>query len=238
MGSVITSAMLLEIIQIVEDDQAQAHLLDHTLRKACFRTSVASDGNEGWQAIERIRPNLVLLDIMMPGIEGYELCRRLRNDTRFQDLPIILLSALGSEDHRVAGFEAGADDYIPKPFSPREVVSRVKAVLMRQRGPLPGGERHMNGKLLLEAGHFVARVAGQTVTLNAAEGAVFRRLVERRDRIVSADELAALVGEGRDDREKQLTQLVTGLRDKLGPRGINIEVLPSLAFRLTAPESS
>src|SRR5215203_2121707 len=101
MGKMITSAMRLEIIQIVEDDQAQTHLLDRTLRKACFRTSVASDDNEGWQAIERIRPDSVLLDIMMPGTEGYELCRRL-------------------------------------------------AVLMRHRGPQPGGECHMNGKLVLE----------------------------------------------------------------------------------------
>ena len=86
-------------------------------------------------AIERLRPDLVLLDIMLPGIEGYELCRRLRGDTRFQDLPIILLSALENEDHRVAGFEAGAATDIPKPFSPREVVFRVKAVLMRPSWP-------------------------------------------------------------------------------------------------------
>jgi DNA-binding response OmpR family regulator len=227
--------MTLEIIQIVEDDQEQAHLLDHILRKASFRTTVASDGGEGWQSIEHLRPSLVLLDVMLPVLDGFTLCRRLRDDTRFQDLPIILLSALGNEEHRVAGFEVGADDYIAKPFSPREVVARVQAVLMRNRPPLPGGERLLNGELMLETGHCVAHIGGHTLSLNGAEGVVLRRLAERADQIVSGDELAALVW-GKDGmiRERQLTHLVTGLRLKLEKQGVVIEVLPSMAYRLRA----
>ena len=227
--------MTLEIIQIVEDDHAQAQLLDHILRKASFRTTVASNGQDGWQSIEHLRPSLVLLDVMLPVIDGFTLCRRLRDDTRFQDLPIILLSALGSEEHRVAGFEVGADDYIAKPFSPREVVSRVQAVLMRNRAPLPGGERLLNGNLMLETGQFLAHMGGHALNLNGAEGVILRRLAERVDQIVSGDELAALVW-GKDGmiRERQLTHLVTVLRLKLEKQGIVIEVLPSMAYRLRA----
>ncbi len=231
--------MPLEIIQIVEDDRAQACLLDHTLRKARFRTSVASGGHEGWQAIERLNPSLVLLDVMLPGIDGYTLCRRLRDDTRFQDLPIILLSALGSEEHRVAGFSVGADDYITKPFSPREVVSRIQAILMRHRAPLPGGERYLNGKLVLETGCVLAHMAGQTVSLNGAEATVLRRLAERPDQIVSGDELAALVwGEDGGLREKQLARLLEGLRLKLVKHGTLIDGHPLVGYRLNSnPET-
>ncbi len=225
--------MPLEIVHIVEDDPAQAHLLDHSLRKASFRTTVSMDGANAWHAIERLRPNLVLLDVMLPGIDGYTLCRRLRDDTRFQDLPIILVSALGNEEQRIAGFEAGADDYITKPFSPREVISRVQAVLMRQRAALPGGEQYLDGKLTLEGGCLVAHIAAHVVTLSAAEGAILRCLAERVNDIVTHDELAALVWKADGAiRERHLAHLIDGLRRKLDNGGIVIEMVSSAGYRL------
>ena len=125
--------MSLEIVQIIEDEPLHARLLDHSLRQARYRTNVAVDGVTGLADVKRLSPAVILLDLMLPGISGHEVCRDIRSTPGIQQTPIIMITALGSEEDRVGGIEMGADDYITKPFSPREVVSRVGSLLRRSR---------------------------------------------------------------------------------------------------------
>lgn len=120
-------------VLIVEDEPALAELLSYNLKKAGFQTHVARDGDEAMLAVEERKPDIVLLDWMLPYVSGIEICRRIRRNPDTRDLPIILLTARGEEDDRIRGLEAGADDYVVKPFSPSELVARVRAVLRRTR---------------------------------------------------------------------------------------------------------
>ena len=120
-------------MQIIEDEPLHAQLLDHSLRQARYRTNVAVDGVTGLADVKRLSPAVILLDLMLPGINGHEVCRDIRSTPGIQQTPIIMITALGSEEDRVGGIEMGADDYITKPFSPREVVSRVGSLLRRSR---------------------------------------------------------------------------------------------------------
>ena len=120
-------------VLIVEDEAALVELLSYNLEKNGFRTSIARDGEEAILAIAETKPDLVLLDWMLPYVSGIEICRRLRRDPETRELPIILLTARGEEGDRIRGLDSGADDYIVKPFSPSELIARVKAVIRRAR---------------------------------------------------------------------------------------------------------
>jgi len=208
--------MSLEIVQIIEDDVDQAFLLDLALRKARYRTNVAYDGAIGLEDARRLQPALVLLDLMLPGLDGHEVCRRLRKDPWTQSIPIIMVSALGSEDHRVAGLELGADDYIDKPFSPREVVSRVRAVLRRARLRAVLKEERLGAELVLEDSAFVVAFNGSRLQLSSPEWWILRRLAKQVGEMVTGEELMTLLwGECNPVREGQLDRYVQGLKRKI-----------------------
>jgi len=125
--------MTLNIVQIIEDEPLHAQLLDHSLRQARYRTNVAHDGVTGLADVMRLTPSLILLDLMLPGMNGQEVCRRIRSEPATKHIPIMMISALGSDEDRISGIRMGADDYVAKPFSPREVVSRAQALLRRSQ---------------------------------------------------------------------------------------------------------
>jgi DNA-binding response OmpR family regulator len=230
--------MALELIQIVEDDLAQAGLLDHALRKARFRTNVAHDGLRGLDDIKRLHPALILLDVMLPEIDGYELCQRLRRLEDTSKIPIIMLTALGSEEHRVAGLEFGADDYIAKPFSPREVVSRVRAVLRRTGAPSGGSERYLDGQLVLEECLVMVRLRGRRLELSEPEWLVLRRLARKDGEVVTREELIGLVwGDDGLMHEQELERLVGQLRSRLDRVAGEtlLQTLPSVGYLLKRP---
>ena len=118
-------------ILVIEDDPDIVELLRFNLERESYRVMSATTGSEGWSELQREQPDLVILDLMLPEISGFDLCRRLRRDARYQHLPVIMLTARSEEADVIAGIELGADDYITKPFSPRELVARVGAVLRR-----------------------------------------------------------------------------------------------------------
>ncbi|MEK9900031.1 MAG: response regulator, partial [Rhodospirillaceae bacterium] len=118
-------------VLIVEDEPPLVELLSYNLEKAGFQAQIARDGDEALLAVEERRPDLVLLDWMLPYVSGIEICRRIRRNPETRDLPIIILTARGEEDDRIRGLDAGADDYVVKPFSPSELIARVRAVLRR-----------------------------------------------------------------------------------------------------------
>src|SRR5262245_13306525 len=156
--------MTLQIVEIIEDEPAHAALMDHALRKARYRTHVAQDGRSGIDDAKRLNPALILLDVMLPGMDGHEVCRRLRDDPQTRTIPIIIVSALGTLDvNRVAGLDLGVDDYVAKPFSPREVVARVKAVLRRSRSCYVESQDHLQGQFVLEDSFCVVSFRGRRI---------------------------------------------------------------------------
>jgi DNA-binding response OmpR family regulator len=231
----------MELIQIVEDDPEQAGLLDHALRKARYRTNVASTGEMGLRDIQRLKPALILLDVMLPGLDGYEVCKRVREEPSLQGIPIIMITALGTPEHRVAGLELGADDYIAKPFSPREVVSRVKAVLRRAHLRGDSEERYLNGALVLKENRFIVSYQGQTVPLSGPEWWVLRCLADRPGEVITREELVSLLwGEDGLVHEHELYRSIQSLRRKLETDPTNpslILTIPNVGYRLATPAS-
>jgi len=226
----------MDIIQIIEDDPDHASLLDRALREARYRTNVAHDGQIGLSDVKRLNPALVLLDVMLPGMDGHEVCRRLREDPQTQNIPIMMITALTSEDHRVTGLELGADDYITKPFSPREVISRVRAVLRRGRLPAASSEVYFDGDLELEGSGFIVSVRGKRVLLSGPEWWLLRRLAEQAGRVVTQEELILLLwGEDELIHQHELARSVQTLKRKLeGEAGLvgTIITVPGIGYLL------
>ncbi len=161
---------------MVDDEANIADLVELYLRKEGFRVLKAASGEEGLTAAKRERPRLVVLDVGLPGIDGLEVCRKLQADA---PLPVIFLTARDSEIDRVLGLEMGADDYLTKPFSPRELVARVKAVLRRTEGAAPAAAVIEVGRAVIDLGRREVQAAGVVVDLTAKEFELLRYLAER-----------------------------------------------------------
>lgn len=155
-------------ILIVEDEEAIQEMLAVALEQASFTVDTALDARRGQELLEENPPDLLLLDWMLPGVSGVEWARRLRKDDRYHDIPIILLTARGEEEDKVRGLESGADDYLTKPFSPRELVARIKAVLRRSGRGAESSRVEIGGILLDMDEHRIA-VAGQPIFLSPTE---------------------------------------------------------------------
>jgi len=174
-------------ILIVEDDRNTASLVETYLQREGFATLVEHDGECGLQTARQQKPNLVILDLMLPGLDGLEICRRLRSES---DVPILLLTAREEEIDRVLGFSLGADDYVVKPFSPRELVERVKAILRRVRS-LPDNSSAIlqQGSLLLDPEKHKVSRGGEPINLTSSEYKLLRTLMTAPGRVFSRSEL-------------------------------------------------
>ena len=175
-------------ILIVEDDKDIADLIGHTLQKAGHTTDQVSSGTMAVSRVKQAPPDLVLLDVMLPGMDGFHVCQSLRSDPTTAAIPIIMVTARGEESDRISGLELGADDYITKPFSPRELTARVAALLRRvQRPPTPPGERLVYGSLVIDLERHAVEVDGEEVKLTAKEFLLLQYLLEHRGRVLSRD---------------------------------------------------
>jgi two-component system phosphate regulon response regulator PhoB len=225
-----------EVIQIIEDDPQHAQLLDHTLRKAGYRTNVAHHGLTGLEDVRRLHPSLVLLDIMLPELDGHEVCRRLRADPETKATPIIMLSALAGEEHRTVGLNLGADDYIAKPFSPKEVVLRIKAVLRRSRQSAHSGEVYLNGELLLEESRHRVSFRGKSVELSDPEWQILQALARQPGRTVMRRDLIMLLwGDDGLIHQQELERFIRSLGQKLeagSETGSLILMTPGFGYQL------
>lgn len=225
------------IVQIIEDEPLHADLLDRALRQAQFATTLAADGESGWRDVQRLQPSLILLDLMLPGLSGHEVCRLVRRTPSTRHIPIIMLTAVGTEADRIAGLEMGADDYVVKPFSPREVVSRVQAVLrrapeIRREDPVLFSDT----AITMEGPYFVLTLQERQITVSNSELKLLHYLLTRDGELVRGDELLSLPGEepGNTSRE-ELDHRVRFLRRKLeNSRTGSIEILPGSRYRFLA----
>ncbi len=177
-------------ILVVEDDHDIADLIVRYLEKAEFVVDRAANGREALEAVAGHLPDLVVLDLMLPVIAGLEVCRRLRTDARTAAVPIIMLTARAEESDRIVGLEIGADDYVAKPFSPGELVARVRALLRRvNRAAEPSARPLQYGPIAIDADRHIVAVDGREIALTAKEFLLLSYLLEHRGRVMSRDVL-------------------------------------------------
>ena len=203
-------------IVVVEDDQNIADLVELYLRQEGFRVVQAQDGARGIDAVKNQRPKLVILDVGLPGgMDGLEVCRKLRTDSN--NVPILMLTARDGEIDRVLGLELGADDYVTKPFAPRELVARVKAILRRTEGPKEAPDVVLAGRVEVDIGRREARVNGEAIPLATKEFELLRYLADNPGLALSRQQiLDAVWGYGWFGDERTVDVHVRQLRKKLG----------------------
>ena len=176
-------------ILVVDDEVDLLDLISYNLTKDGFEVSTASDGEEALSEIRKTRYDLIVLDLMLPGIQGMELCRILRGDPKTDTIPIIMLTAKGEEVDRVLGLEIGADDYITKPFSPRELIARIRAVLRRTGEKFREGKVVRIGNLIIDTENYTVTKNDVRLNLSATEFRLLLFLVERRGKVFSREQL-------------------------------------------------
>jgi two-component system phosphate regulon response regulator PhoB len=220
-------------ILIVDDEPDLASLVEFNLRQAGLETSIALTGEQALQLARLRAPDVVLLDLMLPDISGKEVCRRLRADPATRSVPIVMLTARGEEADRIEGFEVGADDYVTKPFSPRELVLRLKAIL-RRAATRESSEQLRLGLLRLDLGAHRAFVAEVEVELTALEFKLLHHLLSRAGRVQSREQLLADVWGVTSPLETRTVDThVMRLRDKLGAARNMVETVRGVGYRLS-----
>jgi DNA-binding response OmpR family regulator len=220
-------------IAIVEDEPDIAELVSLHLKKAGFQTSVFPNGESFHIHLKRHAPDLVILDLMLPDTDGMEICKALRRQERFAGLPILILTAKGEETDKVLGLELGADDYVTKPFSPRELVARVK-VLLRRKGEPPAPEPLTVGKILvLDSARHTVTVVGKGVELTATEFKILALLASRKGWVFSRDQLLDhLWGSEKAVVDRTVDVHIKNLREKLGPAGKFVKNVRGVGYKL------
>jgi len=172
-------------ILVAEDDPDIASLLGHYLQRAGFEADLVPSGSEVLPRIRKAPPDLLLLDIMLPGLDGLEVCRAVRSDEHTAAIPIIMVTAKAEESDRIVGLELGADDYITKPFSPNEVIARIRALLRRARRTGPPDGRLSYGPLTVDVDRHLVHINGDEVKLTAKEFLLLQYLMQHRGRVLS-----------------------------------------------------
>jgi DNA-binding response OmpR family regulator len=218
---------------VVEDDHDIAHLLSHSLGRAGFTVAVLHSGAEVLAEVRRALPDLVMLDLMLPGLDGLEICRTLRGDPRTASVPIIMLTARAEESDRIVGLELGADDYITKPFSPNEVVARVRALLRRAHRATPQGLLRY-GALSVDVERHTVSVDGDEVRLTAKEFLLLQYLLEHPGRVLSRDLLLSDVwGYSYTGGTRTVDVHVRRLREKLPMLAEALTTVKQFGYKLT-----
>ena len=225
-----------ERIVIIEDEKDIRDVLQLQLDREGYRVTACGDGEQGLERVRRENPDLVLLDLMLPGLDGLEVCRRLKSDPTTQDVRIVMVSAKGEESDIVIGLELGADDYLPKPFSPRELLARVKAVLRRgpQRQERGAEERILRGGLAIDIVSHRVTVDGQAVKLTATEMRLLHFLAANPGRVFTRDQLLSrVIGERAVVVDRNIDVHIGSVRRKLGEYRDVIETLRGVGYRFT-----
>jgi DNA-binding response OmpR family regulator len=228
------------IVFVVDDEPDIASLIAHHLRSSGYEPKVFPAGDVALEAAEAAPPALFMLDIMLPRVDGWDLCRRIRANSRFNASRIIFLSACSSETDRVVGLELGADDYIAKPSSPREMVARVRAVLRRNTALAEDRVLHV-GDLRIDVDAMTITVAGRAVETTVTEFRVAEALARSAGRVVSRERLIDLVwGSQSSVESRSIDVYVSRLRDKIEPEPGSpryFKTIRGIGYRMDAPAS-
>lgn len=224
------------LVLIVEDESDIAGLIEYHLAREGHRTRIAPSGRAALEAIAKERPDLVVLDIMLPDLDGLEVLRRLKRDSGLKDVPVMMVSAKGEESDVVVGLELGAEDYVTKPFSPRVLMARVKAVLRRRPGDAApdatGALTLGGGDVTIDPSRHIVRVDGESVELTLTEYRLLEYLAARPGFVRTRDQIVAAVrGEGTVLSSRAIDVHIAALRRKLGHAGGLIETVRGVGYR-------
>ena len=218
-------------IVVIEDDKDVSDVLKYFLEKEDYRVHVAQDGVTGLELAAKVRPNLILLDLVLPKLDGIEVCKKLRADQRLNEVPIIMVTAKGELSHKVEGLELGADDYVTKPFQPQELIARIRAILRRQEG-LPKKELEYSGIVIDTFKHEVLDT-GKEVELTAKEFELLLFLVENKGRVLTRDMILNHVwGYDYFGTTRTVDVHITHLRQKLPALADAILTVKPLGYKL------
>jgi len=221
-------------ILVVEDEEDILELVSFNLKKEGYQVRGVTSGEEALQEVRRKIPSLIILDLMLPGVDGFDVCKSLKNDPRTKAVPIVMLTARSEEADIVIGLELGADDYLTKPFSPKELIARVRAILRRSKTDISDQE-------ILQKVHDIeinvkrheVLISGNQINLTSTEFRVLRLLADRPGWVFTRDQIVGAV----HDREYAVTDrsvdvMIVGLRRKLGVSGQYIETVRGVGYRM------
>jgi len=226
-------------ILVVDDEPDITGLVAYHLAKAGYRVTTAANGAEALKSARQERPDLVVLDLMLPGVSGYDVLAELRRRQETRDVGVILLTARKDEPDRIKGLSLGADDYLAKPFSPQELVLRVGAVLRRLAAPgVPAGGTITAGPVTVDTNAHRVTVDGRDITLTATEFKLLRTFMEREGRVQSRTQLLQAVWQAQPDIQTRTVDMhVQRLRAKLGAAGAYIDTVRGVGYRFREPEA-
>lgn len=217
---------------LIEDEEDIASLIKLQAELSGYKLHVEVDGLNGFRAIEREKPDLVILDIMLPGQNGFDICRKMKSSPELKNIPVIILSAKGEELDVILGLELGADDYVAKPFSPKILFSRIKAVLRRGKDP-EKTPRVMNfGDYQLDVDRYILRKGDKTVSITLSEFGILKRLLANRGKVLTRNQLLDDIHN--DDAfivDRNIDVHIASLRKKLGPNFDWIETVRGVGYR-------
>ena len=225
--------MAREKIIVVEDDEDILELIAYNLGREGYQVTKVSSGEKLLQLVHTREPDLIVLDLMLPGIDGLQLCKRLKADPRTQRIPVVMVTARGEEADVVSGLELGADDYIPKPFRPKELVARVRAVLRRSAAPTPdpAAVTTIHG-MAIDPRRREVKVGGKIVDLTYTEFELLHFLARNPGLVFTRYQIVdAVRGDNYSVTDRSVDVQVVGLRRKLGKAGRYIETVRSVGYR-------
>jgi len=221
-------------VLLVEDERDIADLVRYHVEKAGMRFVHAADGGAALRLARADLPDVVVLDLMLPGLDGLEVCRQLRRESATRRLPVIMLTARGEEVDRVVGLELGADDYVVKPFSPRELIARIRAVLRRTQEPEPREPGRTTGALRVDEARHAVTVSGQPVELTAKEFGLLAALMKADGRVLSREQLLDTVwgyANAGEIESRTVDVHVRRLRAKLGSEAHRVVTVKAVGYR-------
>ena len=222
-------------ILVVDDELDALEVLGFKLREAGFTPIFATDGLKALAAVRAERPDRVVLDLMLPELDGLEVCKLMRRDPATAGIPVLMLTAKAAEMDRVVGLELGADDYVTKPYSPRELVLRIRKLLKRTKAGDDPGDHLRIGVLEIDIPHHAALVEGKSVTLTATEFNLLALLAKRRGRVQTRDRLLQDVwGYETAIDTRTVDTHMRRLREKIGPAADYLETIRGVGYRFKA----
>ncbi len=227
-------------ILVVDDEPDITALVAYHLAKAGYRVSTAANGSDALRAATEQRPDVIVLDLMLPGLSGLDVLQTLRKQDETREIGVIMLTARREEADRIRGLSLGADDYLTKPFSPNELTLRVGAIIRRLASPsIAGGTQVTAGPISIDRSAHRVSVEGQELQLTATEYKLLMILVERRGRVQTRPQLLETVWDAQPDIQTRTVDMhVQRLRTKLGPAGDLIETVRGFGYRFRSPEKA
>ncbi len=219
-------------ILLIEDDEDIGALIKLQAELSGYRLHVEVDGINGFLAVQREKPDLVILDIMLPGQNGFDVCRKIKNTAGLKNIPILILSAKGEELDVVLGLELGADDFVTKPFSPKVLFSRIKAILRRSKVPEKEDKTMSFGDFALEVDHYLLRKNDKVIPLTLSEFGILKRLLANKGNVLTRNQLLDDVNN--DDAfivDRNIDVHIASLRKKLGPAYNWIDTVRGIGYR-------